>query len=544
MRPAFYLNLESVLFTSAAVGGKFSGSVGADALTAVETNSNNEWKLTVKDDAHADFSILKTTPVGSGVSVKYTGAQTGTKEYISAIKTDETGAVTYYGRIAAVSDAAGTVTINTAGKFGENDHLYVFNEQYNGDKKTDYASELTEVTIPALIKTAIPTGKTLTYNSESQTGVAAGSGYTLSGTTSATNAGSYQATATLDEGRVWSDWTSDPKTISWNINPKVVTPDVTLSATAYTYNGKAQEPTITVKVDSVEFDSSQYDVTYASGCKNVGTYKVTVKMKGNYSGSQTVSFNINTASINSAVVAGITDDTYTGKALTQSPVVKIGSTILKSGTDYTVSYKNNTNVGTATVTIIGKGNYTGTVEKTFKITAKKITPNVTLSASSYTYDGKVKKPTVTVKDGTTKLDASQYTVTYKNNKNVGKASATVTLKGNYSGSKTMTFKINPKGTSLKTLTKASKAVRVKWTKQASKMSSSRITGYQIQLATDSKFTKNKKTVTVKGYSKVSKKVTKLKGSKKYYVRIRTYMKVSGTKYYSPWSKVKTIKTKK
>ena len=76
-----------------------------------------------------------------------------------------------------------------------------------------------------------------------------------------------------------------------------------------------------------------------------------------------------------------------------------------------------------------------------------------------------------------------------------------------------------------------------------KMSKSRITGYQIQLATNSKFTKGKKTVTVKGYKKVSKKVTKLKGKKKYYVRVRTYKTVSGVKYYAPWSKSKTVKTR-
>ena len=76
------------------------------------------------------------------------------------------------------------------------------------------------------------------------------------------------------------------------------------------------------------------------------------------------------------------------------------------------------------------------------------------------------------------------------------------------------------------------------------MSKSRITGYQIQLATNKKFTKGKKTVTVNGYRKTSKKVTKLKGGRKYYVKIRTYKKVSGTKYYSPWSKVKTVTTKK
>lgn len=76
------------------------------------------------------------------------------------------------------------------------------------------------------------------------------------------------------------------------------------------------------------------------------------------------------------------------------------------------------------------------------------------------------------------------------------------------------------------------------------MAKSRITGYQIQLATDKKFTKNVKTVNVKGYKKVSKKVKKLKGGKKYFVKVRTYMTVDGTKYYSSWSKVKSAKTRK
>lgn len=153
VRPAFYLNLESVLFTSATEGGKSSGTEGANALKAQSnlTNSGSEWKVTVKDNAHAGFSISKTTPTENGVSVEYTGAATGTNEYISAIITDESGAIKYYGRIATVSAAADTVTINTSDKLGENDYLYVFNEQYNGDKKTDYASELTEVTIPEVI---------------------------------------------------------------------------------------------------------------------------------------------------------------------------------------------------------------------------------------------------------------------------------------------------------------------------------------------------------------------------------------------------------
>ena len=112
------------------------------------------------------------------------------------------------------------------------------------------------------------------------------------------------------------------------------------------------------------------------------------------------------------------------------------------------------------------------------------------------------------------------------------------------GTKRVEFKIRPKGTKIKSLARGSKKIRVKWAAQKTYMSKSRITGYQIKLATNKGFTKNKKLVMVKGASKVSKKITKLKGKKKYYVKIRTYKTIDGVKYYSKWSKVKSIVTKK
>ena len=93
------------------------------------------------------------------------------------------------------------------------------------------------------------------------------------------------------------------------------------------------------------------------------------------------------------------------------------------------------------------------------------------------------------------------------------------------------------------LKSAKKAIAVKWKKQAAKVNGSHITGYQIRLATDKKFTKNKKTVTVKGYKNVSKKIKNLKSKKRYYVKIRTYKSVGGDKCYSPWSKARSIKTR-
>lgn len=168
-----------------------------------------------------------------------------------------------------------------------------------------------------------------------------------------------------------------------------------------------------------------------------------------------------------------------------------------------------------------------------------------LSTSSYTYSGTVKKPTVTVKDtaGNTLKKDTDYTVSYQSGrKSVGKYGVTVTMKGKYSGRKTLYFKINPKSTSISFLSKGKKYFTVKWKKQSAKMAKYRITGYQVQYSTSSKMT-SPKTVTIKGYSKTSKKISKLKAKKKYYVKVRTYRTVNGNTLYSSWSKVKTVTTR-
>lgn len=176
--------------------------------------------------------------------------------------------------------------------------------------------------------------------------------------------------------------------------------------------------------------------------------------------------------------------------------------------------------------------------------SKKKIKTVTLSKTSYTYDGKTKKPSVTVKDSQGKTVSSQYyTVSYSaGRKNVGKYTVTVKGKGNYSGTIQKTFTIKPKATSISKLTSGKKKFTVKWKKQATQT-----TGYQIQYSTSSKF-KNTKTVTVSGNKTTSKTVGKLTGKKRYYVRVRTYktVKVNGknTKNYSAWSKAKTVTTKK
>ena len=171
--------------------------------------------------------------------------------------------------------------------------------------------------------------------------------------------------------------------------------------------------------------------------------------------------------------------------------------------------------------------------------------NIKLSKTAYTYNGKVQKPSVTVKNskGKSLKYGTDYTVTYpKGMKNVGKYTVKVSLKGNYSGSKSMTYNINPKGTSISKVTAAKKGFKVTWKKQATQT-----TGYQVQYSTSSKF-KSAKTVTISKNKTTSKSVSKLSAKKKYYVRVRTYktVKVNGknVKLYSGWSKAKSVTTKK
>lgn len=171
--------------------------------------------------------------------------------------------------------------------------------------------------------------------------------------------------------------------------------------------------------------------------------------------------------------------------------------------------------------------------------------SVKLSSTSYAYSGKVKKPSVTVKDsrGKTLKKDTDYTVRYASGrKDAGKYKVTVEGAGNYSFTKTLYFKINPKGTYITSLKSGRKCFTVKWKKQTAKMSRKHITGYQIKYSTSSSM-KNYKTVTKKNYAKTGRKVRYLKADRKYYVKIRTYMEIDKVRYYSKWSKVKTVRTK-
>ncbi len=331
--------------------------------------------------------------------------------------------------------------------------------------------------------------------------------------------------------------------------------EVTLSGDSYTYNGKAKKPTIT----SIQgphgsnysdqhhvYTEEDFTVSGYKNNKNAGTATAIAALSNTDIVDGAIelpkSFTIKPKSITPEVTLSKTSYTYDGKAKKPAVTsVMAGETALVEGTDYKVSYASGRiNAGTYKVTVTLMGNYTGKKVVSFKINPKSITPTVTLSKTSYVYDGSARKPSVTVKNGSTTLvKDTDYTVSYASGrKSVGTYKVTVTLKGNYKGTKSVSFKIVPKGTTISSVTAGTKKFTVKWKKQATQT-----TGYQIQYSTSSTFASGNKTVTVGKNTTLSKTIKELKAKKKYYVRIRTYKTVSSKKYYSSWSAKKSVTTK-
>ena len=407
---------------------------------------------------------------------------------------------------------------------------------------------------------------------------------------------------------------------------------ITLSETSYVYDGTYKKPAATVTFGGkVLQEGKDYTISYRNNL-NVGVTTVIATGMGDYTGYTSKNFTITKRAMAGGTVSVASSVSFTGSNITPSVTVKVAGRTLTNGTDYTVSYSNNKNVGTSNVYVYGKGNYSGSLSAKFDIVpakqqiqkletrykgfyidwaqkgsatgydveysvkanmsgavSKHLTANKpdTLTVSglagdktyyvrvrSYTnvngkvyygawsdvksiktannditkatvsgistkaFTGKAITQNVTVKVGNTVLkNGTDYTVSYSNNKKVGKATVKITGKGKYGGVITKTFKINPAKQEIQKLTAKSKAFFVDWAQKGS------ATGYEIQYATNSKFTGAKK-VTITNNKTDKTTVSKLSANKKYYVRVRSYTTVNGTKYYGAWSAVKNVTTKK
>lgn len=407
---------------------------------------------------------------------------------------------------------------------------------------------------------------------------------------------------------------------------------ITLSETSYVYDGTYKKPTATVTFGGkVLQEGKDYTISYRNNL-NVGVTTVIATGMGDYTGYTSKNFTITKRAMAGGTVSVASSVSFTGSNITPSVTVKVAGRTLTNGTDYTVSYSNNKNVGTASVYVYGKGNYSGTLSAKFDILPAKqqiqkletrykgfyidwaqkgsatgydveysVNANMNGAASrhltankpdtltisgltgdktyyvrvrSYTnrngkvyygawsdvksiktannditkatvsgistkaFTGKAITQNVTVKVGNTVLkNGTDYTVSYSNNKKVGKATVKITGKGKYGGVITKTFKINPAKQEIQKLTAKSKAFFIDWAQKGS------ATGYEIQYATNSKFT-NAKKVTITNNKTDKTTVSRLSANKKYYVRVRSYTTVGGTKYYGAWSATKTVTTKK
>ena len=248
------------------------------------------------------------------------------------------------------------------------------------------------------------------------------------------------------------------KNIVCKTDLNAVTVEFSAKDAVYTYTGSAQKPKIVVKSGDKAFATSNYSVTYSNNV-NVGTATVTITGKGALSGTETLNFAIQPKEVNDTlVISGVKTKTYNGKVQTQAVTVKDKTKKLKANKDYTLSYTNNTNAGTGTVTVKLSDNYTlngtkgGSKAVTFTINPAKIS-SVTAKAALYT--GNPVETTLTVKAGNVTLTSNDYTYVYANNTAVGnnKATVTVTAKtSNFTGSKTAKFSISKESFSKVTVT--------------------------------------------------------------------------------------------
>lgn len=328
---------------------------------------------------------------------------------------------------------------------------------------------------------------------------------------------------------------------------------VTVNKT-FVYNGSVQTPEktdITVKLaDGTVLDNTSYTIVAVKDNIGAGTVAITVEGCGDYSGTASGTYEITPKNITECQVHYSSGVDYTGMECRPGVTVMDGETVeLTKDKDYTVSYSNNTNPGTATITIKGQGNYTGTYTGSFTIVKKNDpTPekinlsSAVITVADQTYTGKTLIPSITVVLNGAVLPASAYTVAYSNNINVGTATVTVTGQGNYVGSASATFAIKAaakpvtptvtkpgkvKGISVKSVKTTS--ATLKWKKVSG------ASGYMIYRKNPS--TGKSKLVKTVSSKTVSYKATKLKSATKYTYTIYAYklsgktkIKGSGTAY--------------
>lgn len=433
VRPAFHLDLNSVLFTSAAAGGKSASGMDS-GLTAVGNYDGSEWKLTLLDDSR-DFDVTETDisgDPGDTITLHYTGASTGDNEYISVILADDSGAQ-YYGRIAKPTTADGNISLMIPDTLAEGTYtLNVFNEQCNGDYKTDYASAFETFTLTVDITAPTLSAGSATRDSETTATVKftsdeAGEYYYAvveSGATEPTDIVSGDSTnlASGENTITLTNLTAGAKDIYIVAKDAVENVSQTLQIVIPEFI-----PTYTISASPAALNFSNKTVGYTEAPDG---QTVTITNTGN----QTVTVTLPT-STNYTITAG------TG-------FVDVTATLAPNGTaTFAVQPKTGLAVGSysETLTISSNHNTSAEVSLAFTVDPKSLDGAQVQVSGSYIYDGNAKEPsgenvTVTL-DGEPLTENTDYTLSYEDNTDAGEATVKVSGTGNYSGTVTGTFQI-------------------------------------------------------------------------------------------------------
>ena len=320
--------------------------------------------------------------------------------------------------ITGIGDYTGTITKNfniVARDISDTTIGSIPNQTYTGNS----ISALPVITYNGATLTK-GTDYTLTYSNNVNVGT---------GTVTITGKGNFKGTTS--------------KTFSISARAMSDTSVANVSSQTYTGNGISPLPTITYNNKTLKKDTD-YTLSYSNNI-NAGTATITITGKGNFTGTTSKTFSISARAMSDTSVANISSQTYTGNVISPLPTITYNNKTLKKDTDYTLSYSNNINAGTATITITGKGNFTGTTSKTFSISARAMSDTSVVNVGSQTYTGNsiLPLPTITYNNKTLKKD-TDYTLSYSDNINAGTATITITGKGNFTGMTSTTFIITQK----------------------------------------------------------------------------------------------------
>ena len=323
--------------------------------------------------------------------------------------------------------------------------------------------------------------------------------------------------------------------------------DVTLPTTNFYYTGSAIKPAVTVKKDGKTLIAgTDYKLTYGSNTR-IGKGSITVKGQGEYTGTVKLNFTISAIPIGSAEISiPYSSYTYRGRGIKPTVTVTYRGQKLVKDTDYTVTYSNNTDVGSARIRVTGKGKYGSS--RSLYFTVKKLDlsssyAKVTIPYSAYTYSGKEIKPAVTVKfkDGTV-IPAAEYKLSYAKNVRVGAAEITVAGTGkNVTGTFKKTFVVKPAKNEIVSLTSVKAgAFKLSW-----KKATAGAVGYQVLYSTDKSFEKNVHSYTSTDLNDLNENFSKVpKSGETWYVKVRSFYtkdgKASSTRYGN-YSAVKSVK---